>query len=101
MNETTQRGAGHQAQCPQDEQDYRNSEQHKFFLIGLPASNRLMDYIPATGGAMVMLLITLVTPLMSVASLVTRLTSAALAAMPPTVTTPSVVETEVRKALVE
>ena len=50
---------------------------------------------------MVMLLITLPTPLMSVASLVTRLFSASFLATPPTVTTPSVVEIVVCKALVE
>ena len=50
---------------------------------------------------MVMLLITLVTPLMSVASLVTRLFSASFLAMPLKVTTPSVVETLVCRALVE
>src|ERR1017187_4244458 len=51
--------------------------------------------------AMVMLLTTLVTPLMSVASLVTRVFSASFLAMPVTMTTPSVVETPVWMALVE
>src|SRR5580765_2552846 len=59
------------------------------------------DYFVATGTAIVMLLITLPTPLMSVISLVTRLFSAAFLATPLTVTTPSVVSTLVFKALVD
>src|ERR1044071_6911872 len=55
----------------------------------------------ANGTATVMLLITLLTPLMSLTSLVTRLFSAAFLATPLSVTTPSVVETFVFKALVE
>ena len=50
---------------------------------------------------MVMLLTTLFTPLMSVTSLVTRAFSASFLATPPTVTTPSVVETLVLSTLVE
>src|ERR1017187_6575902 len=57
--------------------------------------------LAATGAVMVMLLITLFTPLMSVASLVTRLFSASFLAMPLKVTTPSDVEILVCKALVE
>jgi len=59
------------------------------------------DYLSANGTAMVMLLTTLVTPVMSVASLVTRLFSASFLAMPLKVTTPAVVETPVCNALVE
>src|ERR1017187_9644261 len=66
-----------------------------------PANSDLPDYLAGTGTATVMLLITLVTPLMSVTSLVTRLFSASFLAMPLKVTTPSVVETVVCKALVE
>src|SRR5690348_213134 len=58
-------------------------------------------YLTAKGGAMVMLLITLVTPLISVASLVARLFSASFLATPLKVTTPSAVETVVCMALVE
>jgi hypothetical protein len=50
---------------------------------------------------MVILLITLLTPLMSVTSLVTRVFSAAFFALPLKVTTPSVVATFVLIALVE
>jgi hypothetical protein len=82
---------------------------YNIILVGLicrlahfrASRQQLLVYMSPAGAAIVMLLITLVTPLMSAASLVTRLFSAAFAAMPPTVTAPSVVETEVRKALVE
>jgi len=44
--------------------------------VAAPAGDESMNYLSANGTPMVMLLITLVTPLMSVASLVTRLFSA-------------------------
>ena len=62
---------------------------------GAPASHESKVYLSAGGTATVMLLTTLVTPLMSVASLVTRLFSASFLATPLKVTTPSVVETPV------
>lgn len=67
---------------------------HVLYLAGLtPLSD--------TCCAIVMLLTTLFTPLMSVASLVTSVFSAAFLAMPLTVTTPSVVPTLVLTELVE
>ena len=70
---------------------------HPSQILYLALLTPLSDIYCAT----VMLLTTLFTPLMSVASLVTSVFSAAFLAMPLTVTTPSVVPTLVLMELVE
>ena len=97
MDDSTHRVTGYQAEGPQNYQYHCNGPQHVILLSkDSPASRGIhLDY------SMVIRFFTLFTPFTSLTSLVARSFSVAFFALPPNVTTPFFVVTEVLRALVE